>query len=78
MSSNTSTETTRELRRRMDEFLAEFEDEFRAQATKVNSTSEKRMRKLLRGLRPFYEWYRDASIADAKARETERHQKHPF
>lgn len=48
------------LRAAMDEFIAEFEEEFSAQATKTNLSSERRMRKLLRGFRArIYEPYRD-------------------
>lgn len=56
-------QTTQELRVLMDNFLAEFEEEFRAQSTKTNRSSERRMRKLLRSFpERVYVPYRDGTL----------------
>jgi len=53
-------ESTLWLRQAMDEFISEFEEEFAAQEKKTNLSSERRMRKILRGFRQrIYEPYRD-------------------
>lgn len=60
MANTTVQESSLWLRDEMDNFIAEFEEEFAAQATKTNHSSERRMRKLLRGFRSrIYEPYRD-------------------
>lgn len=60
MASTPVQESTLWLRDEMDNFIAEFENEFSSQATKTNLSSERRMRKLLRGFRErIYEPYRD-------------------
>lgn len=56
-------QATIDLRERFDAFVAEFEAEFRTQATKENKSSERRMRALLRQFRErVYEPYRDATL----------------
>ncbi|MFA5626193.1 MAG: hypothetical protein WC965_01795 [Thiohalomonadaceae bacterium] len=51
------------LRENFDAFVAAFEDEFRAQATKKNEASERRMRNLLRKFtKQVYEPYRDTTL----------------
>lgn len=56
-------QTTQELRDLMDAFIADFEEEFRAQSTKTNRSSERRMRKLLRSFPTrVYEQYRDGTL----------------
>jgi hypothetical protein len=62
MSRETSPSTVN-LRATFDAFLAEFETEYRRQSTKLNLSSERRMRQLLRGFRArVYEPYRDATL----------------
>jgi hypothetical protein len=57
-------QATVELRARVDEFMSDFETEFRSQATKENRSSERRMRTLLREFRArVYEPYRDSTLA---------------
>ena len=55
--------STEELRQLWDEYVAEFEEEFRAQSTKTNRSSERRMRKFLRSFPDrVYVPYRDATL----------------
>lgn len=56
-------QATLDLRDAFDAFVADFEDEIRMQATKQNSSSERRMRKLLRAFTErVYIPYRDATL----------------
>lgn len=56
-------ESTLALRADMDAYLEEFEAEFRRQATKQNSSSERRMRALLRKFAErVYVPYRDSTL----------------
>lgn len=59
------------LREAFDQFVLDFEQEYRYQATKTNSSSERRMRKLLRSFSPrVYEGYRDATLPSRQSEET--------
>lgn len=54
---------TLELKKSIDVFMSEFEDELRRQLTKTNQSSERRMRKLLRSFHSkIYTPYRDATL----------------
>lgn len=56
-------QSTLDLRTAFDAFVTDFEDEIRMQATKQNSSSERRMRKLLRAFTErVYIPYRDATL----------------
>jgi len=56
-------ESTNMLRELMDDFISEFENEYRRQETKTNLSSERRMRKLLRSFtNRVYVPYRDATL----------------
>lgn len=56
-------QATEELRENFGVFVLDFEDEVRMQATKQNSSSERRMRKLLRAFTErVYIPYRDSTL----------------
>lgn len=61
MAREPSTSTT-ELVASVAAWNEEYQAELRRQATKHNTSSERRMRKLLRDFRSIYEAYRDATL----------------
>lgn len=69
MSRETSPSTVA-LRGAFDQFVADFEQEYRYQATKPNISSERRMRKLLRAFSErVYVPYRDDTLPSRQTEE---------